>query len=177
MLEQALAIEERVYGPTNRYVASALNDLGKAALQQNKFDVAEARFTRMVEIYRSIYNNHHYLIGIALSNLASVSVEKKDYARAEQIYRNAIEMFSATLPANHLNTAIAQIKLGRVLVRERRYQEAEGEILTGYRTLMKQSNPSGTYVQAARKDLVTVYDALNQPEKANEFRNADTINR
>ena len=36
----------------------------------------------MLDIYRAVYNNHHYLIGIALSNLAGVYVGRKDYARA-----------------------------------------------------------------------------------------------
>jgi hypothetical protein len=52
-------------------VASALNDLGSAALQQRRLDEAEARFSRMLAIYREVYGQDHYLIGIATSNLAT----------------------------------------------------------------------------------------------------------
>jgi tetratricopeptide (TPR) repeat protein/predicted Ser/Thr protein kinase len=170
VLQQALAIEERVYGPENPHVASTLNDLANAAFKQNKLDIAEAQFSRMVDIYRVVYNNHHYLIGIGLSNLASVYVARKQYPRAEQLYTEALQVFGETLPADHLNTAIAQIKLGRTLVREQRYQEAEGHILSGYSVLVKQSNPSVSYLGNAREDLATVYEALGEPEKAKKFR-------
>jgi serine/threonine-protein kinase len=170
LLRQALAIEERAYGTVNRYVASTLNDLGKAALQQNKLDDAEARFSRMVEIYRAIYKDRHYLIGIALSNLASVFVEKHEYPHAEKLYGDAIQMFRDTLPGNHVSTAIAEIKLGKVLVREHRYREAETSLLAGYDVLMKQANPSVSYLQTARTELVTVYNELHEPEKAAPYR-------
>lgn len=136
---------------------------------------------RFAEIYRAVYHNRHYLIGIALSNLAGVYVERKQYVRAEQLYRDALQVFAETLPPGHLNTAIAQIKLGRALVRERRYSEAEGHILAGYGILTKQTNPSVSYLQSARKELVTVYDALHRPEQAKKFQSeltaADTTLR
>jgi serine/threonine-protein kinase len=117
-----------------------------------------------------VYNNHHYLIGIALSNLAGVYVGRKEYARAEQLYQDAIQMFSDTLPVGHLNIGIAQIKLGRALVRQSRFGEAEGPLLSGYAILSKQANPSSIHLQNARQDLVSVYDALKQPDKAQTFQ-------
>jgi serine/threonine protein kinase/tetratricopeptide (TPR) repeat protein len=169
-LQKALPIEERAYGPVSRQVASALNELGNVAMARDQYDDAEGRFRRMVDIYRAVYNNHHYLIGIALSNLAGVYVARTQYGEAERLYRQAIQVFTETLPADHLNIAIARIKLGRALVRQLRYAEAEGEIVAGYSILTKQANPSVIYLQTARQELVNVYDALNQPEKARKFR-------
>jgi len=169
-LEKALPIEERAYGPVSRQVASALNELGNAAMNRHQYDDAEPYFRRMVDIYRAVYNNHHYLIGIALSNLAGVYVGRKEYVRAEQFYRDAIQAFAETLPANHLNMGIAQIKLGRALVLQSRFSEAEGHIVSGYAILSKQANPSSVHLQNARQDLVSVYDALKQPDKAQRFR-------
>jgi tetratricopeptide (TPR) repeat protein len=124
----------------------------------------------MLEIYRTVYNNHHYLIGIALSNLAGVSVQKQDYARAEQLYREALQAYAGTLPAHHLNVGITNVKLGHALVNEKKYVEAEGHLLSGYEILTKQANPQVSYLRNARTDLVTAYAALNQPEKAERFR-------
>jgi serine/threonine-protein kinase len=169
-LEKALPIEERAYGPVSRQVASALNELGNAAMNRHQYDDAEPYFRRMVDIYRAVYNNHHYLIGIALSNLAGVYVGRKEYARAEQFYGDAIHAFAETLPANHLNMGIAEIKLGRALVLQSRFSEAEGHIVTGYAILSKQASPSSVHLQNARQDLVSVYDALKQPDKAQKFR-------
>lgn len=169
-LEKALPIDEKAYGPVSRQVASALNELGNAAMKREQYDAAEPRFRRMVEIYRAVYNNRHYLIGIALSNLAGVYVARKDYGRAEQYYQEAIDIFAETLPADHLNMGIAQIKLGRALVRETRFSEAEPHLMAGYAILAKQASPSLVHLQNARQDLVSVYDALRQPEKAKKFQ-------
>jgi hypothetical protein len=46
----------------------------------------------------------------------------------------------------------------------------EGEILAGSDILSKQTSGSVSWVQAARKDLVLVYDALGEPEKAKGVR-------
>ncbi len=170
MLQKALPIEEGAYGPVSRQVASVLNELGNVAMARGQYADAEARFQRMAEIYRAVYNNHHYLVGIALSNLAGAYAARERYAQAEELYGQAIQMFSETLPAGHLNTGIAEIKLGRALVRQRRYTEAEGHTMAGYAILTKQANPSLGYLQKAREDLVSVYQALRQPEKARKYR-------
>jgi hypothetical protein len=78
--------------------------------------------------------------------------------------------FTEKLPAGHASTAIAQIQLGHTLVLERQYKEAELHLLAGYEVLVKQPGPQASRIQTARKDLITVYDGLNQPERAKKFR-------
>jgi serine/threonine-protein kinase len=166
MLQDAVGIQERIYGKVHPRVASALNELGKVALQSGKYDQAEADFRRMADIYRSVYSGKHYYIGIALSNIGSVNTERKRYPEAEKYLRQALEMFGQTLPADHLNVGITRVKLGRVLLRERRYQEAETESRTGLEILAKQASPSVSWMQKGRQDLIAIYEALHQPEKA-----------
>jgi eukaryotic-like serine/threonine-protein kinase len=147
-------------------VASALNELGKVAMQQGRLDEAEADFRRMEAIYREVYHGRHYLVGIALSNLGSVSMKREQYVRAESEYRAAVEMFTQTLSPDHLNTGIARIKLGRALLRQKRYAEAERESRGGYDILNHQTDPSVSWLTAARTDLLEEYAALKQPDRA-----------
>ncbi|MBZ5607863.1 MAG: tetratricopeptide repeat protein [Acidobacteriia bacterium] len=170
LVERALAIQEHVYGPAHPRVANVLNELGTVALQRGKYDEAEARFRRMAEIYKTAYGEHHYLYALAYANLASVYLARNDFARAEQMFREVVKLYTAALSANHQFTAIAEIKLGRALVGEKRYAEAEGHILTGYNVLSKQTSPSATWLESARQNLITIYEALNQPEKAAQYR-------
>jgi len=170
LVEQALAIQERVYGPTHPKVANVLNELGTVALQRERYDEAEARFRRMVDIYKTAYGEHHYLYALAYANLASVYLAKKDYTRAEPMFSEVVQRYTEALSANHLYTGIGQIKLGRVLAAEKKYPEAEQHLLAGYQVLTKQTSPSATWLQSARKELAGVYDALNEPEKAALFR-------
>jgi eukaryotic-like serine/threonine-protein kinase len=124
----------------------------------------------MVQIYASAYGKHHYLYGLALANLASVHLAQKDYAQAEQMFRQVIQCYAETLSPTHQFRAIAQIKLGRALTGEKRYAEAESETLAGYNMLLKQTSPTVSWLQSARKDLVTIYEALQQPDQAAHFR-------
>ncbi len=170
LVEQALAIQERVYGVAHPNVANVLNELGTIALQRDNFDEAASRFQRMVDIYKGAYGEHHYLYALALSNLASVYLAQKDYARAEPMFREVIQRYAETLSPNHQFRAIAQIKLGKALTGEKRYTEAESQTLAGYNTLLKQTSPTVSWLASARKDLVTIYEALNQPDQAAHFR-------
>jgi tetratricopeptide (TPR) repeat protein len=146
-------------------------------LQRDKFDEARSRFQRMVDIYQAAYGEHHYLYALALSNLASVYLAQKDYASAEPMFREVIRRYAETLSPNHQFRAIAQIKLGRALTGEKRYAEAESQTLAGYNALLKQTSPTVSWLESARKDLVTIYEALHQADQAAHFRAelADTV--
>jgi serine/threonine-protein kinase len=169
LLRRAVSIQERVFGRDHPRVASAVNDLGAVALAQGNLDEAEAAFRRMAEIYRTVYGTRHYLVGIAVSNLGSVYSARGDHSAAEPLYRQAIALYVETQSPQHVNTGIGRIKLGRALVGQRRYTEAESEILAGYEILTKQTSPSVIWLRNAREDLVTLYTASNQPDKAKRF--------
>jgi serine/threonine-protein kinase len=158
-------------------VASAMNDLGSVALRSGDLAGAESRYARMVEIYREVYGDRHYLFGIAISNLGSVHLQAERYERAEPLFREAVQRFAETLSATHINTGIARIKLGRTLLRLGRYTAAETESLAGYEIVASQSSPSVSWLRSARTDLVAIYDALDKPDRAARFRAelADTI--
>ena len=170
LLKEALGIEERIYGQVHPRVAGTLNELGKISQQQGNLDEAEADFQRMADIYRAVYAGKHYYIGIALSNLAGVYVERKDYVGAEKLFLDALQIYSQTLPADHLNVGIARVRLGRALLLDRRFQDAETESREGYEILTRQPSAPERWMQNARTDLVSEYEALHQPEKAAKFR-------
>lgn len=170
LLDQALTIRERVYGPNHPQVASSLNELGNIALQQDQLDAAERHFSRMVDVYKAAYGDNHYLIATAQSNLASVYMSGGENPRAETLFREAIRRFGQTLAADHVYIGIARIKLGRALLRQQKHAAAAVESLAGYEILRRQTEPSVSYLTAARRDLAAEYDALGQPSEAARFR-------
>ena len=100
VLKQALAIRERVYGPVHPMVASTVNELASIAVQNNRYDEAEAGFRRMLSIYRAIYGDHHYLLGLATSNLGSVHMGRKDYAgRSVCIAKPFVDIWRRRVPS------------------------------------------------------------------------------
>jgi serine/threonine-protein kinase len=169
-LERALAICQHLYGNAHPTVAELVNELGSVAVKQERFDDAERLFQRMIGTYEAIYHDrNHYQVAVGMANLASVYMNRKQWARAEPLLREALRICIATQGPDHINTGIAHVKLGRTLLRQERYQEAEAQTLAGYRILIKQSNPTDSFLRAARKDLREAYTALNEPEKAKEY--------
>src|SRR5437016_2783825 len=170
LFQRALVIRERVFGKVHPQVASTLNEMAGIALARDKFGEAEALSSRVLAIYRTVYGSKHQFVATGVSNLASVYMAQRRYARAEPLVREAVDIYSETQAGEHLNTGIARIKLGRTVLRQGRYAEAARETLTGYQILTKQTDPAGSWLVAARKDLVAAYDSLGQPEKAAPFR-------
>ncbi len=170
LLQQSLVILEHLHEPVPDKVAYALNELGNVAVRQGKLNDAATYFTRALDVYRSIYGDKHSRIGIVESNLAGVYVEHKEYVRAERLFRDALLIYAKTLPADHLTVGIARIRLGTALLGERRFTDAQQESLAGYEIVKKQTSPTVKWLQTARKDLVTEYAALHQPEQEKKFR-------
>ena len=111
------------------------------------------------------------------ANLASVLVAKGEYTRAEGLYREAIAVFERALSPEHLSTGIARIKLGRALLRQGRFAEAERETLAGHEVVRAQASPSVSWLRSARADLVAIYEALGEPERAAPYRDSDAEQR
>ncbi len=170
LLERALAVRERIYGPEHPRVATTLNGLGRVAQAGGDLARAESLFVRVIDIYRTALGEEHYWVGIAQSNLASVYLDGEQYDRAEQRLREAVERFTEALSADHIQTAVGQVKLGRVLALQGRHAEAEAHLLAGYEVLSKQTNPSSEQLRRVREELVAVYEALDEPERAAAFR-------
>lgn len=169
VLEEAVGIQERIFGKVHPQLAMGLNVLGLLELKRGHLDEAEKDFTRMADINRAVYDDRHYLVGIALLNLGEVYIQKNDYARAERSLRDALARFKEKLPPSHPNTALAEIKLGHTLTLEKRYPEAEGHLSAGYEVLLKQPGAQADRIRNVRKDLLVVYQAENQPEKARKL--------
>jgi serine/threonine-protein kinase len=174
-LDRALEIRERVFGAVHPAVASTLNDLGILAVQTGDMRGAEQNHRRMMSIYESVYGRKHYLYALAQSNLASVFAAEERWGDAEALYREAVALFAETLGDDHTQTSIARIKVGHTLTKQGRWAEAEGPLTEGYATLSPQMSPTVSWLTTARADLIALYDALGQPEKAARYRTeADT---
>jgi serine/threonine-protein kinase len=170
VLERARVIQERVYGDAHPVVAEIANEIGIVLGSQDRFGEAALQYARAADIYQRVYGEKHLTTAVALSNVAYMRMQQGDYTGAETLFRHVIDLFTATLSADNLNTGIAHVKLGRTLLRAGRHAEAAQESRRGYDILIAQTNPSTSFLRAARQDLAAAYDALGQPEQANRFR-------
>ena len=173
-LERALEIQEQVYGKMHPQVAIALNQVGVLELRRKHMDAALADFMRMADINRAAYGDGHYLVGVALINVGEVYFEENKFPEAEKYFRATLDRFVQQLPKGHPNIAIAQVKLGKTLVLEHRYQVAESYLVSGYDTLTQMNPPPVDRIESTRKDLITVYEALHERAKEDQYRDKTT---
>ena len=168
--ERALKIQEHTYGPVHMYVAYSLSTLGKLATKRGDMATAKRDLTRAIEIDRILFGEGSQLTAAAMVDLAEVYMKEGQDTRAEQMLRDAVRALVADFPAGDAHIGFAQIIWGRALLREKRYVEAEKQLAAGYEILAKQPHPPTDRLLEARQDLVSVYDALKEPDKAAKFR-------
>ena len=169
LVTKALVVYEKTYGPVHPRVASAVNEVGRIALRQNRYDDARAAFERMTAIYRDVYHDKHYQIGVAMSNLSGVYQAQKQFDEAIRLMREVLRRYAEVLEPEHQLVGIANIRLGRNLLGAQQYPEAEKASLLGYQILMKQTAPPKSWLDNARTDLVSDYKALGRPADAKRF--------
>ena len=170
LLRRALLTQERVYGADHPHVGNILNALCDVASWRKQLDQAQACYEKVISIYKASYGDENSFVAIGMANLASVYIEKKDYGKAEQLFRDVLLRYRKKLSPDHIDIGVAEIKLGRTLVLEKQYAQAREHALKGYNILIKQTSPSLSFLQAARKDLIISNDALGDHEKADRYR-------
>jgi tetratricopeptide (TPR) repeat protein len=166
---QALATQERVYGPVHPRVASTLNELGLIAQKEGRLEEAKADFRRMADIYIEVHHGKHYQIGVALSNLAGVLQDLGLHGEAERMFRDVLKLYGQTLAPDHPLVGVARVRLGRVLLRQGRWEDARSESLAGYELLKKQAKPPPRWLHDAREDLAAELRALHLDLEAARF--------
>ena len=102
---------------------------------------------------------------------ASISPARTIRSR-QKLFRETLALYATLLSPEHLNIGIAEAKLGRALLRQRRFQQAEVHLVTAQDIFTRQPKSSLVWLRTAREDLIAVYDALKQPERAQTIRRA-----
>ena len=84
--------------------------------------------------------------------------------------RQSLAVYEAALKPDHPDVAIARIKLGSMLSQRKRYEEAVKELTAGYEMLLAQANPSMSWIEHAREELIPCFEALGDADRAAALR-------
>jgi serine/threonine-protein kinase len=170
LARRALRIQEQTYGAVHPYVAYSLGTLGKLATKRGDLAAAKQDLTRAIEIDRTLFGEGSHFTAASMVDLTEVYMKEGQNARAEQMLREAVNVLIAKFPPGDAHIGFAEVSWGRALLRQKRYVEAETQLAAGYQILAKQAHPPSDRMLEVRQDLVAVYDALKEPEKATRFR-------
>jgi tetratricopeptide (TPR) repeat protein len=177
LLRNVLPLEEQVFGKNHAYVAFALDSLGKLAYKRGDLDAAQTYFERSLTISKVLWGDTDFNTGVVKSDLSDAFVGKKQYLRAEELLSQAVSAVTRQPRPGNPSVGVVQVKFGRALVLLKRYRDAEAPLTAGYAILAPKPSVFQERLEQARKDLVTVYTALHEPDQAAKFRSELATNR
>jgi len=114
LVKEALAIRQRILGPSHFQVAASLGTL--ADLHHERANVQEAATTaeRALEIATSSYRPTDIVLGDFINRVGRSQLALGNYARAEQLYRESLDIREKTVGADSLAAAESLGGLARV---------------------------------------------------------------
>ena len=130
LLEQALAIGERVFGPEDVRVALTLDYLGVVLADRGDYTRAARQLERALAIRRKQLGSDHEEVAVTLAELGRVYQDEGLNQRAEPLHREALAIRRKVLGNEHRETAVSLSDLASVLRLNGNLDDAE--------TLLKQ---------------------------------------
>jgi serine/threonine-protein kinase len=171
MLREALAIQERVYGPSHLAVGEVLYALGVLALHRKQYAESLDYFVRTEKIERATHGDRHIDYGATVLVQGTVNLAMGNWARAEELYRRAVVIYEAAgMPQGEGGDGSGWWQLGMALLGQKKFKEAETVSLRAYEQFKKRGNFLSGLIPDVRANLAAIYEGLGQPEKAARFR-------
>jgi tetratricopeptide (TPR) repeat protein len=111
LLEQALEVFARVFGPEHYEVGVTLGTLGTIDARQGRLDLADGRLRRALAIKEQWLGPDHLELVPTLGTLGVVCRRRGDHIRAAQLYERALCLLEGRVAADHPHVASLQANL------------------------------------------------------------------
>ena len=115
LLEQALVIGQRVFGPEDTRVALTLDYLGVVLADRDNYAAAGQRLEEALRIRRKVLGPEHEDVAVTLAELGRLYQDQGQNQRAEPLQREALAIRRKVLGENHRETAVSQSDLASAL--------------------------------------------------------------
>ncbi len=124
MLQQSLAIYEKIWGPEHPDVAHSLNNLAEV-YRQGKYAQAEPLYQRALAIWEQTLGPVHPYVAIGLNNLALLYFTQGKYVQAEPLFQRAISIWEKIPGAEDPHIANSLNSLAELYRVQGKYAQAE----------------------------------------------------
>jgi CHAT domain-containing protein len=120
-----LQIRERLRGPDDPTVASALANLGSVYVSSAQYDKAVETLTRALSIQEKRLAPNHAALATPSFNLAAVYFSRGDFDAAEKLFQRALSIDQQNLAPGHPLLATRLMGLAEVLRLKGEYERAD----------------------------------------------------
>ena len=125
LLQRALPIIEKAWGPVNNAVAMIVGNLGEVYSAKGDYARAEPFYLRSLAIREKLLSPDHTDVAIVLNNLAGMYLRKGDYAHAAPLYQRTVEILEKSLSKDDPRVATALNNQASLYNVQRDYARAE----------------------------------------------------
>src|SRR5262249_9273115 len=127
---QALACQEKTFGPLQQDVGTTLNRLGSVETELGDLETARATYQRALETFVKVYSPAHPLAADSLVGLGRLQLESGDVDGAEKSLRRALAIQEDALGTDHPKVAETLVDLARMSWARK---DAQGALLSALR--------------------------------------------
>ena len=146
LLERALRIDEKSYGPEHPAVAGDLNNLALLYQATNRLAEAESMIERALKIDEKSYGPEHPRVATDLNNLAQLYQATNRLAEAEPLMERALKIDEKSYGPEHPDVAGDLNNLAQLYKDTNRLAEAEPRSRRTVVILLKSSRAAGHVV-------------------------------
>jgi len=157
-LQQAMAIQNRLYGPTNMHTAMTLLSLARLDLERNDLQAAETNAFQALTIHQSLVPSRHRAYVDSWAILAKIRSRQRRHAEAESLYRSALSLALETYTQNHWIHTALQVGLAPALAAQGRLEDAESLLAAAYESYRTTLGPNDSRTHEALKAFDRLYE-------------------
>ena len=157
LLEQAVALREKLDGPNQLGVTGGLLDLAGVARRQGSFAQSESLYTRALKIREAALGPNDSAVATVLSGLGGLYFTQGKYAKAESVLTRAIAVREHALGSNAPPLAGPVGTLGAVYWAQQRYADAEPLLQRALALNERAHGPEDLNVAASLNNLGALY--------------------
>jgi len=170
LLEEVLALRERIFGPEDLAVGSTLYMLGGGVYSAlGKCAEAKAATARAVTIYRKALGNQHPSLVPVLRAFGFSASLCNDLAEARAAYEEAVAIAEDTSGPESADAGVALYGLSGVLEEQGDYPAALDAAERGYQIVLKIFGPNHDQSLEALGHIAVLYDDLGESNRGAEL--------
>ncbi|HEV2581410.1 MAG TPA: tetratricopeptide repeat protein, partial [Ktedonobacteraceae bacterium] len=123
--QQAIALQESLYGPEHLELAGTLSGLAMLYLYSYRYTEAEPLYKRIIAIRTALLGSEHHETGSSLADLAWLYTILERYDEAERLFHEAVYILQRHFGEDHLEVGSVLNNWAGLYMRQGNFAQAE----------------------------------------------------
>jgi tetratricopeptide (TPR) repeat protein len=167
LLEQVIALREKVLGDRHPDLLQSLNTLGAIYIQKGEYAKAEPFFLRALAIWETFSNSQKVEAVDLMRNLGELYRVRGDYNKSEAFFRRGLTISEPILGSDSLGVAQFLNSLGELYRQKYDFAQSEEMHLRAL-SIRKKLEPEGLDLSVSLNNLGLLYYTKGELEKARQ---------